>query len=318
MSKSFEECISAVRAVLAVVLASVLTLVCGCASPAGRHADAPLHFDPPELPAPDPAGPTLRLNVSGNDATTIPIADFMYLIPLISPEPISMVASAGNTQRVRITEARRRVSAESFSLESQLDIFGGGSVRSTIHHEPNIQRNPQKLRDSGVIERVLDSITIDGPGAGSIEVEGAITNGLATVTEVRLRFNTGGRVSPVNIGVADLRVTNGVPSTSNEHLARVTSLTFQRDPGSFRMGVTISSVRRKDGREGFWSKLAALAANIVLKPIKVDPAGHEAMLNLGRQLAAEASSFTFPRAKNLKAAPAGAPPDPRVIFLNHE
>jgi hypothetical protein len=103
----------------------------------------------------------------------------------------------------------------------------------------------------------------------------------------------------VDIGVGDLRVTNDVGRLSNEHLARVNTLSFRRGPEP-RLGVSIGSIRKKDGGEGLWSKIAGLAVNIALKPIKVDPVGHEAMLNFGRQLAAGAASFTFPRAVNLR------------------
>jgi len=41
--------------------------------------------------------------------------------------------------------------------------------------------------------------------------------------------------------------------------------------------------------------------NLFLKPIAVEPAGNEAMLNFGLALASEAPAFTFPRARNLKA-----------------
>jgi hypothetical protein len=46
--------------------------------------------------------------------------------------------------------------------------------------------------------------------------------------------------------------------------------------------------------------LKATTANLLLKPIAVDPAGNEAMLNFGLALVSEAPSFTFPQASNLK------------------
>ena len=41
-------------------------------------------------------------------------------------------------------------------------------------------------------------------------------------------------------------------------------------------------------------------ANMVLKPIAVEPAGNEAMLNFGSALVSKAPSFTFPNASSLK------------------
>ena len=48
-------------------------------------------------------------------------------------------------------------------------------------------------------------------------------------------------------------------------------------------------------------RLKATAANLLLKPIAVEPAGNEAMLNFGLALVSKAPSFTFPNASNLKA-----------------
>ena len=295
-----------VRAPQTIAILFLLALVSGCASPAGRDSSTPLHFDPPELPTPDPAGPTLRFTHSSGAILDCPIADFMYFIPLVSPEPLAMIVSRGNTQRVRIIPARRRVTEDGFLVEFGFEILGHGSLSNAIDHTPNIQRNREKIRATGVIERVLDSITISGPGSGRVEIEGAITNESASVTEVRFQFSARGRPSPVNIGVGDLRVTNDVSRLSNEHVARVNTLSFRRglEP---RVGVTIASVRRKDGGEGLWSKLAGLALNIALKPIKVNATGHEALLQLGRQLAAGADSFTFPRARTLRDAANSAP-----------
>ena len=70
------------------------------------------------------------------------------------------------------------------------------------------------------------------------------------------------------------------------------------------MDITVASVKRKDAGNNFWQNfiggLKATTANLFLKPITVEPAGNEAMLNFGFALASEAPAFTFPRARNLK------------------
>jgi hypothetical protein len=48
-------------------------------------------------------------------------------------------------------------------------------------------------------------------------------------------------------------------------------------------------------------RLKATAANLLLKPIAVEPAGNETMLGFGFALMSESPSFTFPQASNLKA-----------------
>jgi hypothetical protein len=71
------------------------------------------------------------------------------------------------------------------------------------------------------------------------------------------------------------------------------------------MEITVASVKRKDASDNFWQKLIGglkgTTVNLFLKPIAVEPAGNEAMLNFGFALESEATAFTFPRAKNLKA-----------------
>ena len=88
---------------LLLVVALPLTLLSGCATRTNSQVTNALHFDPPELPVPDPAGPTLKFTRSNGHVLDCPIADFMYLIPLVSPEPMSVISSPGNTQRVRMT-----------------------------------------------------------------------------------------------------------------------------------------------------------------------------------------------------------------------
>ena len=53
------------------------------------------------LRAPD-AGPTIRLHYGRTDGPGNAIADFMYFVPLISPERVTVVTSKGNTQRARV------------------------------------------------------------------------------------------------------------------------------------------------------------------------------------------------------------------------
>jgi hypothetical protein len=71
------------------------------------------------------------------------------------------------------------------------------------------------------------------------------------------------------------------------------------------MDITVAAVKRKGAGNNMWQNvmggLKASAANMVLKPIAVEPAGNKAMLNFGFALVSEAPSFTFPNASNLKA-----------------
>jgi hypothetical protein len=114
----------------------------------------------------------------------------------------------------------------------------------------------------------------------------------------------------VIIGLHDIWYLDGAIRLRNESVARVNTLTFQKKPGPTKMDITVASVKRKDAGDNFWQNLVgglkATTANLFLKPIAVEPAGNEAMLNFGFALASEAPAFTFPRARNLKAGGIGS------------
>jgi hypothetical protein len=87
--------------------------------------------------------------------------------------------------------------------------------------------------------------------------------------------------------------------------ARVSALTFRRKPRPPKMDITVAAVKLKGAGNNFVQNIMggikATAANMVLKPIAVEPAGNETMLNFGFALVSKAPSFNFPNASNLKA-----------------
>ena len=228
----------------------------------------------------------------------------MYFVPLISPDPLVRTENPGNTQQARLLTAKRRVSADSFSLTCEFEISGAGFERNTFDPTNHLRRHEKRLQEGGVLERQLDYIVLDGPGRGRIEVQGTVSNGLPVVAEVRLRFNDQGRSSPVTIGLHDIRMVGEQVRFENEVIARVNALTFRRAAGPAKMDVSLASLKHQDAGDGLWQKfigsMAGTAANLFLKPITVDRKGHDAMLNFGLALAAGESSFTFPLARNLK------------------
>ena len=110
----------------------------------------------------------------------------------------------------------------------------------------------------------------------------------------------------MSIGLIDIRQIDGANRFDNEVVARVNTLAFQRTAGRSKMAVTVASVKRKDAGDNLWQKLkgnvAGALANMLIKPLTVERVGNDAMLDFGRALALEAPSFTFSRARNLKAA----------------
>jgi hypothetical protein len=285
-----------------------LLLLVGCCTPTSRLAGAPLFPLTDKRganPAPESAGPTLHLDYGRGKSPGNPVAEFMYFVPLISLEPVFVVKSPGNTQRVRMVSATRSFTATSFLVTCEFEFAGEGNQQNVFDHTEKIRRHERELEEGGSLNHQLGSINVEEAGWVSIEVEGTMTGRVPTVTEVRLRFNGRGRPSPVTIGLHDIRYLDGAIRIRNESVARVNTLTFRRKPGPARMDITVGSVKRKDAGSNFWQNLMgglkATTVNLLLEPIPVEPAGNEAMLEFGFALASKAPAFTFPRARNLKA-----------------
>jgi len=259
----------------------------------------------PASRAADTNGPTIQLRFGPEAAAANAVADFMYFVPLISREPVSSLTSPGSTQSVRILSAKRHFSKHSFAVVCEVEVTGDGWQQSVFDLAPSIHRVESQLEKDGCLSRRLKSIDVRGAGAITVEVEGVVSNDVATVREVRLRFNAHGHASPVWINMCDIRRVNGAVRPANESLARVNTLTFRRQPGPPTMEVTVGSVKHKDAGDGFWQnlkgRLAGTAVNMFLDPFTVEAAGHEAMLDFGQALVSGAPTFTFPRARNLQA-----------------
>jgi hypothetical protein len=60
------------------------------------------------------AGPTLHLDNGRGESPGNTVAEFMYFVPLISLEPVSVLQSPGNTQGIRRVSATRSFMAASW------------------------------------------------------------------------------------------------------------------------------------------------------------------------------------------------------------
>lgn len=245
-------------------------------------------------------GPTIHLNADPN-----PVADFMYFVPLISPQPMSSLTSLGGAQSVRILSTKRHFSTHSFTLTCEAELTGEGWQRSVFDLAASIRRHEAQLENGCPMVRLLKSIEVKGAGAITMDVEGSLSNGVALVKEVRLHFNAHGNASPVWIDLCEIRRLNGEAKTANEILARVNTLTFRRQTGPPTMEVSLASIKHKEAGNRFWQNLkgriAGAAANMFLDPLTVEAAGHQAMLDFGLALVSDSPTFTFPLARNLQA-----------------
>lgn len=260
-------------------------------------------FAVPASRAAETNGPTIHLYYASKESAPNPVADFMYFVPLISKEPVSSLTSPGCTQSVRITSATRSNSRHSFTVTCEAEITGDGGQQNIFDLARAIQQHESELQNGGSIDRMLKSINVEGEGAITAEVEGGLTNGVATVHEVRLRFNPHGHASPISIDMCDVHRVNGEARTFNEIVARVNTLTFRRQPGTPVMEVSVASVKNKDAGDSLWQnfkgRVAGAAVNMCLEPLPIEATGHQAMLDFGQALVTGAPIFTFPIATNL-------------------
>jgi hypothetical protein len=256
--------------------------------------------------AEDTNGPTIHLCYGTDAGTANSVAEFMYFVPLISRQPVTSLTSVRSTQSVRIISARRSFSRHSFEVTCEIEVTGDGWQQSVFDLTETALRHESQLQNGGSVGRQLKSIDVQGAGAITVEVEGPVTNGVATVREVRLRFNAHGHASPVSIDLCDIRRVNGDVQQANEILARVNTLTFRRETGPPKMEVSVASVKHKDAGDGLWQRVkgrvAGAAVNMFIDPLTVEAAGHQAMLDFGQALVSGAPTFTFPRARNLQAS----------------
>jgi len=258
------------------------------------RADAPAQAD---------TGPTIRLDYGHGDDSGSAVAAFMYFVPLISPEPVTAVTSPGSTQQARVTSALRRQSGRSFTTTCDFEFHGDGSQQDIFDLARPIHRHEAQLKAGRTLGKQLRAITVSGPGHGRVEVKGIVTNGVETVTQVRLRFNAQGQSSPVSIGLCDIRYLNGGFRQVNEIVARVNTLTFRREPGTPKMEVTVASVKNEGAGNGLFQNLTAglkgVAANLLIDPLPIETLGNRTMLEFGQALTSGATSFTFPHAARL-------------------
>ena len=255
---------------------------------------------------PAATGPTLNLNYGSGVNAGNPLAEFMYFVPLIAPEPVAISQSPGNTQRARVISSKRHFARHKFWVTYEYEFIGTGDQRNAIDHTEKIRRNQKSFEAGRPLDEQLESINITGGGLITVEAEGVVEGSSTNVTEVRLSFNAGGQPSPVTIGIHDLKWIDGAVVSRNEVVARVNSLTFKRQPGEPKMELSLASVRPKDAPDSLWQNFVGRvkggAANLFIKPIVIRPAGNKAMLDFGQALLSQAPVFTFPPAANLIGA----------------
>jgi hypothetical protein len=253
-------------------------------------------------------GPTLQFDYDAVKPHDNPLSHFMYFVPLVSPEQVSLSTNAGNTQCAQVVSCRCRTNGLAFHAVCEFNFVGDGLERNVFGHEVILQRRQKDLKSGKPLAHQLAAISVQGAGCGSIEIEGTLTNGQAAVTEMQIRFNSRGHASPVNIDLQDIVLRNGILCYENETVARVNTLTFRQKSDPPKMEVALASVKRKDAGDGAWANfvggIKGAAANLLLPPLTVTTNGNQAMLDFGLALAQQKRTFTFPFASRLTNGPA--------------
>jgi len=249
-------------------------------------------------------GPTLQFSYGGDKLRENPLSQFMYFVPLISPDPIAVSTNAGNTQRVRVLASSCQTNGAVFHAVCQFEITGQGSQRNVFDHADFVRQHDRELKAGKALLCQLDAINVAGAGSGSVEVEGTLTNGRPAISEVRLRFNRLGHASPVCVTLHDIVYRHGAIQLENELVARVNVLTFRQLAGAPKMEISLASVKPEDAADTLWQncvgKIRGVVANFLIPPLSVPADGHRAMMDFGLALAMEDASFTFPLATRLK------------------
>jgi len=258
-----------------------------------------------------PTGPTLQFDYGAGKPAPNPLGYFMYFVPLISPEQVSVVTNASNTQCARVISCLCHTNGAAFHAVCEFDFLGDGLQRSVFDHASIIQRRTKELQAGKPLAHQLAAISVQGAGSGSLEIDGTLANGRPAIAEMRLRFNSRGHPSPVSVDLHDITLRNGAIYYENETVARVNTLTFRQKAGPPKMEVSLASVKRADAGNSHWQNfvggLKGAAANFLLPPLSITTNGQQAMMDFGLALALARPAFTFPFAERLQNGPAITP-----------
>ncbi|OPL17350.1 MAG: hypothetical protein AVO38_01255 [delta proteobacterium ML8_D] len=248
-------------------------------------------------------GPTITMSYREENFAKNPLASFMYFIPLLSLSPVDDVSSPNNDQQIGIVSHNINLSSESFDLICEFVIRGSGFYQVTFDPAGIIATQKDKFKKGERLENMLEYIKVDGEGCGVIEVKGRITDSARIVTNVNINFNARGNESNLTIGLYDVEPKDGeyeYQNRSNEKVARVNRLSFEKTEETPRMRIKIASIAGEKQSAGFFGKIKGMLANFFIKPPKVTRLGNTTMLDFGKALLQKKSQFTFPKAKNIR------------------
>jgi hypothetical protein len=248
------------------------------------------------------SGPMVILKCDKAKALINSTPDFMYFVPLISPTQVSIETSKDNRQKSGLISCVTKSDSKSFYVCGEFQMQGGGFYKNIFDPAGMIARNTDGLAQDEPLKNILGYIKFEGEGFGWIEITGKIENGKAAATEVKVHFNGRGCSSPVTVGLYSVKPASGeYKYRYNEIVARVDTLTFSESTDRPMMDISISSLYAAGGTNGIWGNIKGAIANLFINPLEIDKLGNDTMLDFSCTLFKGKETFTFPRAKNLKA-----------------
>ena len=259
-------------------------------------------------------GPELQLGYQSQDGLSNPVDNFMYFVPLTSPTSVMVSTEPGTTFSANITSWKRRQNGNTVYVECDFEITGSGAYSALYDSNEMINKNlvQDKKQDAKELTKLLEWIRLGGPCLGRIEGVGAVDGENIRMESIEVSFNRDGSKSPVEVSIYDVPRKKGqflYANRRNCQVARVNALKFKRnDDGTPRMSVEIASVKKADSKEGFFSHLTAMIANILSTSTTVAPVGNTTMMDFGTALYEKRPAFTFPKAANIKTT------DPKVAL----
>ncbi|MBC8378859.1 MAG: hypothetical protein H8E62_06780 [Planctomycetes bacterium] len=250
-------------------------------------------------------GPRLSLNYHPDSPEqSNPVECFMYFVPLTSLTSVTIATSPETTFSADITSQKTEQHGKTVRVQCNFEITGNGNYVTSYNPEEMIKNKLSQKKNPREVTNLLESIRITGSCKGRIEGIGKVDGDAIQMERVEVSFNRDNTESPVEISMYDIPKQNGqflYENRTNCQVARINSLTFKQDKkGKPGMSVEIASLKKAKKKEGVFSKLTAMVANILLTSIPVDPVGNATMMDFSTALYEKKPVFVFPYADNIK------------------
>ncbi len=253
------------------------------------------------------SGPELRLGYHPEAGQANPVDCFMYFVPLTSPTSVTVSTAPGTTFSANIISWKRRQNGNTVRVECDFEVTGSGSYSAMYDSTEMIQKqftHDKKKKSTKEITKLLEWIRLSGACQGRIECIGTVDGEEVQMDSIEVSFNRDNSKSPVEVSIYDVPRKKGqflYANRKNCQVARVNALKFQRtEDGTPRMSVEIASIKQAEKKEGFFSHLTAMIANILSTSTAVAPVGNSTMMDFGTALYQKQPAFTFPKAANIK------------------